>query len=123
MGAFPFDALAPFPVPGPELPLLPPGLALGWEPAAFRAYVRVLQGLQPCCGAGLEAERAFSFGLLCFLQQNSHREPAGVRRCPALVRLWFCPGVRLMAAFAITDVLFLKKCVWRGVRNLRYNFP
>lgn len=24
---------------------------------------------------------------------------------------------------AIADVLFLKKCVWRGVRNLKYNFP
>lgn len=86
MGVFPFDALALFPVLGPELLLLPPSLALGWEPAAFCAYVRVLQGLQPCCGAGLEGERAFSFGLLCFLQQSSQREPAGVR-CPALVRL------------------------------------
>lgn len=91
--------------------LLPPSLALGWEPAAFCAYVRVLQGLQPCCGAGLEGEGALSFGLLCLLQQSSHRELAGVERCPALVRLWFCPCVGPMAAFAITDVSFLKKCV------------
>lgn len=62
--------MAPF----PALLLLPPGLALGWEPAAFRAYVGVLQGLQPCCGAGLQGERALSFGLLCLLQQSSHRE-------------------------------------------------
>lgn len=119
-----FDALTQhFPVLGLALLLLPPGLALGWNLLLSVPMSGFCRGLQPCCGTGLEGERALSFGLLCFLKHSSHRELAGVGRCPALVRLWFCPGVGLMAAFAITDVLFLKKCVWRWVRNLKYNFP
>lgn len=73
-------------------------------------------GLQPCSGRSLEAEGALSFGLLCFLEQSFYWELAHVGRCPALVRLclWFCPGMGLTPAFAITDVLFFKKRVEGG---------
>lgn len=82
------------------------------------------QGLQPCSEKGLEVEGALNFGLLCFLEQN-YWELAGMGRCPALVRLcpWFCPGMGLTAAFAVTNVSFLKKHVWRGFRNFKCNFP
>lgn len=88
LGVLHFDALTRhFPVPGPALLLLPPGLALGWNLLLSVPMSGFCRGLQPCCGTGLEGERALSFGLLCFLKQSSHRELAGVGRCPALVRL------------------------------------
>lgn len=81
-------------------------------------------GLQPCVEKRFEGEGALSLGLLCFLEQKFHWELANVGRYPTLMRLcpWFCSDMGLMAVFAVTDVLFLKKHVWRGVRNFKYNF-